>query len=100
MEKPTDREIHDILADSRKIAVIWSAEDVRTVHPHLSAEQAWQVLQEVERRHGRDLGINWATLRAAADELFAWPQQVLSPSRIAAELSGRELPGQERGRGR
>jgi hypothetical protein len=37
MEKPTDREIHDILAESRKIAVIWSADDVRGVRPHLSA---------------------------------------------------------------
>lgn len=69
---PTSRDIdiHALLAERKQIAHIWGIEDVQEVRPHLTDDQAWQVLQHVERHLGSDLGICWETLRIAADDLF------------------------------
>lgn len=63
-------DIHAILAERHQIAVIWSVEDVQEVRPDLSDEQAWQVLQNADRRHDATIGINWDTLECHADMLF------------------------------
>ena len=62
--------VFQLLAKHRKIAVIWSNEDVQEVRPDLTDDQAWQVLLEVERRNDAELGINWQTLERVAEELF------------------------------
>jgi hypothetical protein len=62
--------IHEFLAGRREIALIWSVEDVQQVRPDLTAEQAWEVLQEVDRQHDATLGVNWDALTCIADDLF------------------------------
>ena len=62
--------IHAMLAERKQIAIVWSVEDVQEVRPDLSDEQAWQVLQFVERKHDAEMGINWLTLECASECLF------------------------------
>jgi hypothetical protein len=65
--------IHELLAKHRQIAIIWSVEDVQGVRPHVSGEQAWEVLQEAKRKHDAKYGICWVTLEVTADILFPKP---------------------------
>lgn len=62
--------IHQLLATSRQIAIVWSLDDVREVRPDLTHEQCWQVLQEAERQHDALVGLSWDTLRCVAADLF------------------------------
>ena len=39
---------HELLAKHRMIGVVWCIDDVQQLRPDLIADQAWQVLQEVE----------------------------------------------------
>jgi hypothetical protein len=59
-----------ILAARRQIAAGWSIEDVQEIRPDLTDEQAWEVLQAVERNHDATIGINWDVLDYHADELY------------------------------
>lgn len=63
-------EVHDFLASRRMIAHIWSVEDVQEVRPDLTGDQAWEVLQAVDRRMDSEYGVTWQTLEDAADDLF------------------------------
>ena len=63
-------DLHAILTARRQIAHIWSVEDVQSVRPDLSEEQAWEVLQFVDRHKDAELGITWLTLTMAAEHLF------------------------------
>jgi len=63
-------DIHAVLAERRQIAVIWSIEDVQEVRPDLTDDQAWAVLQTVERRHDANIGVSWDVLQCQADLLF------------------------------
>lgn len=60
-----------MLAAQRQIAAIWSIEDVLEVRPHLTDEQAWEVLRRGDRRYDAEVGINWDVLACAADEIVA-----------------------------
>ena len=59
-----------ILAKRRQIAFIWSIGDVQQVRPDLTDVQAWEVLQEVERIHDAEIGINWECIEIVAADLF------------------------------
>jgi hypothetical protein len=61
---------HELLAKHRMIGVVWCIQDVQEVRPDLTDDQAWEVLQEVERKHNSELGISWTTLEIFADELY------------------------------
>lgn len=63
-------DIEGVLAKRNQIAIIWNIEDVQEVRPHLTEEQAWQVLQASKCQHDANLGINWHTLESHADFLF------------------------------
>ena len=52
------------------MAVRWSVDDVMTVRPDLTEEQAMEVLLDAENYHDAEIGINWDVLRIRADELF------------------------------
>jgi hypothetical protein len=65
-----DLRVHQLLAKHNQIAAIWSIVDVQGVRPHLTDEQAWEVLEEVGRKHDAEWGITWVTLETMADELF------------------------------
>ena len=68
--EPPETDIHDLLAKRQQIAAIWGTEDVQSIRPDLSEQQAWEVLQQVDRYKDAELGINWQTLEYAAHELF------------------------------
>ncbi len=55
---------------NKQIALIWSTEDVLSVRPHLTEQQAMDVLEEVQRRHDATLGVTWDTLCYCADILY------------------------------
>lgn len=67
---PADSAIQGLLATRRQIAAIWSIEDVLSVRPDLNAEQCWEVLEQVGRKHDAGIGITWNTLEFTAHWLF------------------------------
>ncbi len=62
--------VHDLLAKHRQIAAIWAIEDVNGIRPHLTDDQAWEVLERVRDKHDAEWGITWTTLEIVADDLF------------------------------
>ncbi len=62
--------VHRVLAKFGMVAMIWSVEDVRGIRPDLTGEQAFEVLDEVRRKHDAEYGVNWTTLACMADILF------------------------------
>jgi hypothetical protein len=54
----------------REISETWSVEDVQSVHPELTDEQAMAVLQKVLDKHDASIGINWDVIETWARELF------------------------------
>jgi hypothetical protein len=69
-EDEFDIDIHEVLAENHVIGHLWGIEDVQEVRPDLNDDQAWQVLQAVERRLDSQYGMNWDTIEIIADELF------------------------------
>jgi hypothetical protein len=63
-------DIHARLAGLRQIASIWCIEDVQSVRPGLTDDQAWEVLQAARRNHDATIGINWDVLEFHAADLF------------------------------
>jgi hypothetical protein len=62
--------VHQLLAKHRSIAAIWCIDDVKGIRPHLTDDQAWEVLEEVGRKHDAEHGISWTTLQVMADYMF------------------------------
>ena len=73
--KPIDvnLHVHQLLAKHHSIAAIWCTDDVRGVRPHLTEDQAWEVLQQVSDIHDAEWGISWTTLKTVADDKFPNP---------------------------
>ena len=57
--EPVDinRHVRKLLAKHHSIAAIWCTDDVRGIRPHLTEEQAWKVLQQVDDHHDAEWGI-------------------------------------------
>jgi len=72
-EEFADQDIHDLLAKRRHVAVIWSIEDVLSVRPDLSYDQAWEVLQACRDRHDCERGFTWMFIECVAQEMFPAP---------------------------
>jgi hypothetical protein len=68
-----NRHVHQLLAKHKSIAAIWCIDDVKGIRPHLTDDQAWEVLEEVGRKHDAEWGISWTTLETVADDLFPKP---------------------------
>jgi len=73
--EPADinRHVRELLAKHHSIAAIWCTDDVGGVRLHLTEEQAWEVLQEVDDHHDAEWGITWTTLETVADDLYPEP---------------------------
>lgn len=81
---PSAGELHKLLAERNQIAIIWDIEDVQTLRPDLGDEQAWQVLEQVERHHDAGIGIHWEVLEIHAQVLFPEPieeEPIATPSK-------------------
>lgn len=59
-----------LLSPQGEIAIVWSTDDVRSIRPDLSDDQAMEVLHLSESKHDANFGINWDTLAYAAEVLF------------------------------
>lgn len=67
--------VHDLLARHQQIAAIWSIEDVQSLRPDLTQDQAWEVLEYVGRKHDAEYGVSWMTLQIVADDMFPEPDE-------------------------
>jgi len=65
-----NRHVRELLAKHHRIAAIWCIDDILGVRPHLTKEQAWEALQQVDDLHDAEWGISWTTLETVADDLF------------------------------
>jgi len=72
-EEFADLDVHDLLANRRHVAVIWSIEDVQNVRPDLDDDQAWEVLQACRDRHDCEWGFTWTFIEDVANEMFRKP---------------------------
>lgn len=68
--KPLPIDLYQLHAERKEIANVWMIEDVLSIRPDLTEEQAWEVLQVAERRHDATIGINWDVLHYHAQSLF------------------------------
>lgn len=59
-----------IQLEDDEIAIIWSAEDVLSIRPDITPDQALEVLDRAERKHDAEIGINWDVLGFHADWMF------------------------------
>jgi len=53
-----------------EISITWSIDDVLSVRPSLSKEQASSVLMHLKKHHDATVGINWDVIEAACDDIF------------------------------
>ncbi|MEZ6063982.1 MAG: hypothetical protein R3C19_26860 [Planctomycetaceae bacterium] len=74
--KPSQMDLLMHLTEQRRIAVIWSVEDVKQLRPDLTDNQAWHVLLETRRSHDACVGINWNVIDAVADVLYPQTHQL------------------------
>jgi hypothetical protein len=70
---PKKIDIYNMLAHRREIAIVWNIHDVKEVRPDLTDDQAWEVLQQVERKQDVLVGVDQDLLRCVAEELFGPP---------------------------
>ena len=81
-------DLFEILRTNRMIAHLWCVEDVQSERPDLSADQAWEVLQAVERNLDSNYGWNWDDLRETAERLF--PEAVVDEPSPPAPAEARQ----------
>jgi hypothetical protein len=71
LRRPSRRlDISALLESRRQVAVVWSTEDVLGVRPHLTEDQAWDVLARCERIHDCNYGFTWDLLESVADDMY------------------------------
>ena len=73
MRPPTPVDISAVLESRGQVAVVWSTEDVLGARPHLTEDQAWDVLARCERIHDCNYGFTWNLLESVADDLNPAP---------------------------
>jgi hypothetical protein len=76
-------DLHDLLAEEHAIALIWDTGMLLSHYPHLSEEQAWDVLQECERNYNAEHGLTWDDVTEVISERYPDPEDFLMPERIA-----------------
>ncbi len=67
---PKALDVETYLAEKDQMAFIWSVDDVQSVRPDLTDEQAWEVLLHAKRNHDANFGINWDVLSVIAESLY------------------------------
>lgn len=53
-----------------KIFVSWAIEDILSIRPDLTDEQAIRVLEHADHKHDACIGISWDVLQIHAEHLF------------------------------
>ena len=64
--------LREVLDDEliEEIAITWHIDDVKSIRPDLTDEQASDVLISLKNNHDATEGINWDTIETVADILF------------------------------
>src|SRR5437588_12359714 len=70
-----DLDVHDLLAGRHAIALIWEADVLLSHYPHLTKDQAWEVLQECERNYKDEEGLTWDDIAAVVNDRFPDPPE-------------------------
>jgi hypothetical protein len=55
------------------IVIKWQIEDVQSIRPDLSDDEAYEVLVYLDDNHDANIGISWDVIEYAADYLFPEP---------------------------
>jgi hypothetical protein len=55
---------------TKKISISWEIDDVQSVNPHLTEQQASEVLDFLVKNHDASIGINWDVIESTIDTLF------------------------------
>ncbi|MBA4068169.1 MAG: hypothetical protein C0501_31610 [Isosphaera sp.] len=63
-------DLRAVLAGQHAIALIWDADMLRSRHPHLTAEQAWEALRECERNYTAEAGLTWDDVSEVVNDRF------------------------------
>ena len=66
-------DIKQLLHARREVAIVWCIEDVKSVRPDLTDDQAWQVLERCDDQHDCEWGFTWSYIRDIAHIMF--PEQ-------------------------
>ena len=56
--------------DSEEINISWHVDDVLSVRPDLSRDEALKVLKTVKREHNAEVGVNWDVIETVAFEMY------------------------------
>ncbi len=80
-----DEQLREILSKQKRIALIWSIEDVREVRPDLNDDQAWRVLLRCEKVLDCQIGLTWQTIEDTAEALFPQAAKSISESTTTTE---------------
>lgn len=64
------RDLDEFFAAREQVAFLWHVDDVLSVRPDLTRDQAFEVLQLSKECHDANVGINWEVLEATAQHLF------------------------------
>lgn len=67
---PSHLDLNRLHTERKEIGVVWMIDDVTSIRPDLTEEQAWAVLLEADRYHDATIGINWDVLHYHAQSLF------------------------------
>ena len=66
-------DLYELLDAQHAIALVWTTEQVRNHHGHLTEEQAWEVLKECERCYKGEEGLAWDDIAETITELYPEP---------------------------
>jgi hypothetical protein len=93
---PEEQEIdvRELLADRHAIALIWDTEQVCLHYPHLTEEQAWEVLRECERNYKGEEGVNWHDIEKTVMRLHPEPPPRHWRGRIDVRITDTDGYGQ------
>lgn len=64
-----EADVQKILQGQKRIAQLWSIQDVQKVNENLTDEQAWVALQAIDLRQDAQVGITWDLIEQAASEV-------------------------------
>lgn len=74
----SELDLHELLRENRMIGHFYTVDDVRQLRPHLTDDQAWQVLEAIDKsvKLAPEYGMSWDGIRDTADSLFPAQEKV------------------------
>lgn len=63
-------DLHALLAEQHTIALLWDTDMLLSHYPHLTTEQAWEVLCECKQNYTAEAGLTWDDIAAVVNDRF------------------------------